>query len=167
MATAFASVETREVLRCSNPHCKLVQFKAANSRCRRCDRLLQAEPTATTHHAESRPVCIADLVIRIRHERHLSQRQLASRMQAPRTYISKIENNRATPTLGTLERLAAALEVGVSQLAPDSRSRREEEAAAVLADPFLAEIASLLPRIDSFHRSMIYQAFRDRARRTA
>ncbi len=42
----------------------------------------------------------------IRRARHLSQRQLASRMQVPRTYISKIENGKAIPTLGSLERLA-------------------------------------------------------------
>ena len=76
----------------------------------------------------------------IRRARHLSQRQLAGRMQVPRTYISKIENGKAIPTLGSLERLANALEVEMSQLVRDARSRREEEVAAILADPFLAEI---------------------------
>ena len=35
-----------------------------------------------------------------------SQRQLALRMKVPRTYVSKIENEKATPTLSSLERLA-------------------------------------------------------------
>ena len=39
----------------------------------------------------------------------LSQRQLAGRMAVPRTYVSKIENEKATPTLSSLERLARAL----------------------------------------------------------
>jgi transcriptional regulator with XRE-family HTH domain len=106
----------------------------------------------------------------IRRARHLSQRQLAGRMMVPRTYISKIENGKAIPTLGSLERLAAALEVGVSQLVRDSRSRREEEIAAILADPFLAEIAVLLPHLDSLQRTLIYGALRDAStgrRRTA
>ena len=64
-------------------------------------------------------------------------------MQVPRTYISKIENGKAIPTLGSLERLAEALEVDMCQLVRDSRSRREEEIAAIFADPFLAEIAAL------------------------
>jgi transcriptional regulator with XRE-family HTH domain len=91
-------------------------------------------------------------------------------MQVPRTYISKIENGKAIPTLGSLERLAAALQVDVSQLVRDSRSRRDEEVTAVLADPFLAEIAALLPHLDSLHRTLIYGAVRDAAtgrRRTA
>ena len=50
---------------------------------------------------------VAGQVREIRRARHLSQRQLAGRMQVPRTYISKIENGKAIPTLGSLERLAA------------------------------------------------------------
>jgi len=113
---------------------------------------------------------VAAQVREIRRARHLSQRQLAGRMLVPRTYISKIENGKAIPTLGSLERLANALEVEVSQLVRDSRSRREEEVAAILADPFLAEIASLLPHLDSLHRTLIYGSLRDMVtdrRRTA
>jgi transcriptional regulator with XRE-family HTH domain len=113
---------------------------------------------------------VAGQVREIRRARHLSQRQLAGRMQVPRTYISKIENGKAIPTLGSLERLANALEVEVSQLVRDTRSRREEEVASILADPFLAEIASLLPHLDSLHRTLIYGSLRDMVtdrRRTA
>jgi transcriptional regulator with XRE-family HTH domain len=113
---------------------------------------------------------VAAQVREIRRARHMSQRQLASRMQVPRTYISKIENGKAIPTLGSLERLADALEVGVHQLVRDSRSAREEEVSAILADPFLAEIAALLPCLDSLHRTLVYGAVRDAAtgrRRTA
>lgn len=113
---------------------------------------------------------VAAQVRDIRRARHLSQRQLASRMQVPRTYISKIENGKAIPTLGSLERLALALEVDVCQLVRDARSRREEEVSAVMNDPFLAEIAALLPHLDSLHRTLLLSAVRDAAagrRRTA
>jgi transcriptional regulator with XRE-family HTH domain len=106
----------------------------------------------------------------IRRARHLSQRQLAGRMQVPRTYISKIENGKAIPTLGSLERLAIALGVDISQLVRDSRSVRDEEVSGIFADPFLAEIAALLPHLDSLHRTLFYGAVRDAAmgrRRTA
>jgi transcriptional regulator with XRE-family HTH domain len=92
---------------------------------------------------------VAGQVREIRRARHLSQRQLAGRMQVPRTYISKIENGKAIPTLGSLERLAKALEVEVCQLVRDSRSRREEEVAAIFSDPFLAEVAALLPQLST------------------
>src|SRR5271169_4939126 len=113
---------------------------------------------------------VAAQVKDLRRARHLSQRQLAGRMQVPRTYISKIENGKAIPTLGSLERLADALEVDVCHLVRDARSRRDEEVAAILADPFLAEVAALLPRLDSLQRTLFYGALRDKAagqRRTA
>jgi transcriptional regulator with XRE-family HTH domain len=106
---------------------------------------------------------VAGQVREIRRARHLSQRQLAARMQVPRTYISKIENGKAIPTLGSLERLANALDVDICQLVRDSRSRREEEIAAVLADPFLAEIAALLPQLEQLQRTLFYGAVRDAA----
>lgn len=106
---------------------------------------------------------VAAQVRAIRRARHLSQRQLAGRMQVPRTYISKIENGKAIPTLGSLERLAGALEVDVCQLVRDARSRREEAVSAILADPFLAEVALLLPHLDSLQRTLFYGAVRDTA----
>jgi len=113
---------------------------------------------------------VAAQVRDLRRARHLSQRQLAGRMQVPRTYISKIENGKAIPTLGSLERLALALGVEVRNLVRDARSRRDEEVAAILSDPFLAEIAPLLSQLDSLHRTLFFGALRDAAtgrRRTA
>jgi transcriptional regulator with XRE-family HTH domain len=113
---------------------------------------------------------VAGQVREIRKARHLSQRQLAGRMQVPRTYISKIENGKAIPTLGSLERLAAALEVDMCKLVRDARSRRDEEVAEILSDPFLAEIAVLLPHLNPIQRTLLSGAVRDAVmsrRRTA
>jgi transcriptional regulator with XRE-family HTH domain len=106
---------------------------------------------------------VAGLVKEIRRARHLSQRQLAGRMQVPRTYISKIENGKAIPTLGSLQRLAAALGVDVRQLVRDARSQRDDEVASILTDPLLAEIAALLPSLAPLHRSLIAGAAHDMA----
>jgi transcriptional regulator with XRE-family HTH domain len=46
----------------------------------------------------------------------LSQRQLAGRMSVPRTYVSKIENEKATPTLSVVGTPGEALEVTVPEL---------------------------------------------------
>jgi transcriptional regulator with XRE-family HTH domain len=178
MATTLVSVETREVVRCD--FCSLVQYRTSNSLCRKCHKPLDIEepaplaPQLVTTHAVAASaeagLQVAGQVREIRRARHLSQRQLAGRMQVPRTYISKIENGKAIPTLGSLERLAVALEVDMSQLVRDSRSRRDEEVAAILADPLLAEIATLLPHLDSLHRTLVYGSARDMAmgrRRTA
>jgi transcriptional regulator with XRE-family HTH domain len=157
-----------------------MQYRTTNSLCRKCRRpldieepvhlapqLVASQPAQNSTEAGLR---VAAQVREIRRARHLSQRQLAGRMQVPRTYISKIENGKAIPTLCSLERLALALEVDVCQLVRDARSLREEEVAAILGDPFLAEIAALLPALDSLHRTLLYGAVRDAAigrRRTA
>lgn len=175
-------MQPREVIRCE--HCTLVQFRTRDSLCRRCHKSLDMPEPAVAPGAGIGPVPVAGRpapeaeaglqvaaqVKEIRRARHLSQRQLAGRMQVPRTYISKIENGKAIPTLGSLERLADALEVDVCQLVRDSRSRREEEVTAIFADDFLAEVAQLLPRLDSLQRTLFLGAVRDRAtgqRRTA
>src|SRR5215469_11991625 len=125
MATTLAPVDSREVVRCD--HCHLVQFLTQNHCCRRCRQSLDPEPEpvpvvaetpATTNgngngHAHLQ---VAQAIRVLRHRFGLSQRQLAGRMQVPRTYVSKIENEKATPTLSSLERLAKALEVSVSDL---------------------------------------------------
>ena len=178
MATTLVSVETREVVRCE--YCRLMQYRTINSLCRKCHKPLDMEeqehlsPQLVTslpgQSADEAASQVAAQVRDIRRARHLSQRQLASRMQVPRTYISKIENGKAIPTLGSLERLAAALDVDVSKLVRDARSRRDEEVAAIFADPFLAEVAELLPHLDSLKRTLLLSAVRDAAtgrRRTA
>ncbi len=102
--------------------------------------------------------------------RNLSQRQLASRMNVPRTYISKIENAKATPTLSSLERLAGALQVDITALLRDSQSRQRDELAMLLNDPFVAEVAGMMASLDGLQRSIFMNHVREMAagrRRTA
>jgi transcriptional regulator with XRE-family HTH domain len=178
MATTLVSVDTREVVRCE--YCRLMQYRTSNSLCRRCRRPLdieESEPLAPqlvsrqpAPDSDNPGLQVAVQVREMRRARHLSQRQLAGRMQVPRTYISKIENGKAVPTLGSLERLAAALGVELRQLVRDARSRRDEEVSSILGDEFLAEVAALMPHLDSLHRTLFLGAVRDAAmgrRRTA
>src|ERR1700722_87737 len=162
----------REVLRCE--HCFLVQFRTSNSMCRRCHKALDVEELPVPLEAvavSEAPVSNTDAGLRvaaqgkeIRKGRHLSQRQLAGRMQVPRTYISKIENGKAIPTLGSLERLADALEVDICQLVRDGHSQRDEEVAEIFADPFLSELAQYPPKLEPLQRSLLMNHARDRAR---
>ena len=171
MATTLATVEAREVLRCD--FCSLVQFRTSNSQCRRCHKPLEtdepepASPQLAAPVAESADepegIDVARAVREVRRGRNLSQRQLAGRMQVPRTYISKIENGKAVPTLSSLERLALALEVDICELLRDARSRRARETATLMMDPFLAEIAPLIAQLDPFHRSLFLNQVREMA----
>jgi transcriptional regulator with XRE-family HTH domain len=180
MATTLLSVETREVVRCAFPGCGLMQYRTSNSLCRRCRKPLETEEAVrfgpvvvenrSVDPSREAGLKVAGQVKEIRRQRHMSQRQLAGRMQVPRTYISKIENGKAIPTLSSLERMADALNVDIRQLVRDARSQREEDVASILTDPFLAEIAALLPELNSIHRSLVLGQVRDMAmgrRRTA
>src|SRR6202789_2922910 len=176
MATMMASVEQREVLRCD--HCSLVQFRTSSALCRRCHKCLEVElpepaaPALTlVPAAEAQEgLQVATAVRDLRHVRNLSQRQLAARMGVPRTYISKIENGKAMPTLSSLDRLARALRVDIASLLRDANNRHRDETAVLTADPFLAEIAAYTSQLDSLQRSIFLNHVRELAagrRRTA
>ena len=169
----------REVLRCN--HCKLVQFRTAAETCRRCKKALFAEqpkPQAAIALVTEAPaktgrdeLQVATAVRDLRHVRNLSQRQLAARMGVPRTYISKIENGKAMPTLSSLDRLAKALQVELSALLRDAPTRHQDETAVLMTDPFLAEIAKYAAHLNATQKSIFLNHVRElastRTRRTA
>jgi transcriptional regulator with XRE-family HTH domain len=100
----------------------------------------------------------------------LSQRQLAGRMSVPRTYVSKIENEKATPTLSSLERLARALEVTVPDLLSGGERNRQEEVSELMKDQFVAELLPFVSQLNGMQMSSILTQVRDltiRPRRSA
>jgi transcriptional regulator with XRE-family HTH domain len=164
-------VPQREVLRCEA--CKLVQFRTASDTCRRCKKSLLPEPPkvqpsialvleATVDAPDAGPQ-VATAVRDLRHVRNLSQRQLAARMGVPRTYISKIENGKAMPTLSSLDRLARALQVDISALLRDAPTRHRDETAVLLNDPFLAEVAKYTAHLTSTQKSIFLNHVRELA----
>ena len=166
--TELTAAPQREVIRCEG--CKLVQFTTTTNICRRCKKsLLPEQPkpiAAITLVTESAapPVeglQVATAVRDLRHVRNLSQRQLAARMGVPRTYISKIENGKAMPTLSSLDRLARALQVDISALLRDAPTRHKDESAVLLADPFLAEVAKYTAHLNSTQKSIFLNHVRE------
>jgi transcriptional regulator with XRE-family HTH domain len=156
-----------------------VQFRTNNNLCRRCklsldsiEEVVAPEPVVAEAPACNGQLQIAMAIRTLRQRSGLSQRQLAMRMQVPRTYVSKIENDKATPTLSSLSRLADALGVSVPALLECStndgaRSKQIEE---LLSDSFLAELAPFVSKLDAMQRSSFIAQVRDlatRPRRTA
>jgi len=167
MATTLAPVDSREVLRCD--HCHLVQFRTNNNLCRKCHLSLDTEepepevaivaerPTSNGHGSSLQ---IAMAIRMLRQRSGLSQRQLAMRMKVPRTYVSKIENEKATPTLSSLERLASALEVTVPELLAGGCSR-EREIRDLMADEFIAELVPYITKLNGMQWSSLLTQMRD------
>lgn len=159
----------REVLRCE--HCKLVQFRTANDICRKCKQSLlpeqpKVQPIAVATEparADNDTIQVAAAVRDLRRVRNLSQRQLATRMNVPRTYISKIENGKAMPTLSSLDRLARALQVDISALLRDAPTRHKDETAVLMTDPFLAEIAKFTLHLTATQKSIFLNHVRELA----
>jgi transcriptional regulator with XRE-family HTH domain len=59
---------------------------------------------------------IGDRIRAIREEKQICQVDLAVRAGLLRGYLSDIENGKSVPDVGTLDRIAAALEVPLKQL---------------------------------------------------
>src|SRR5919109_2844054 len=170
MATTLAPVDSREVVRCD--HCHLVQFLTTNHLCRRCKASLDqeepepiaAEPEASvppTNGNGHAPLQVATAIRLLRQRNGMSQRQLALRMQVPRTYVSKIENEKATPTLSSLERLARALEVTVPELLSGGERSRQEEVSELMSDDFIAELSPFVSQLNGMQMSSILTQVRD------
>src|SRR6185436_9754647 len=179
MATTLAPVDSREVVRCDR--CLLVQFRTSNNNCRRCHGSLDEdepevvapmpEPAMMPSHGHGRGhLNLAASIRSLRLRNGLSQRQLATRMSVPRTYVSKIENEKATPTLSSLERLARALEVTVPDLLSGGERTRQEEVRELMQDQFISEILPFVAQLNGMQMSSILTQVRDltiRPRRTA
>lgn len=92
------------------------------------------------------------------------------RMQVPRTYVSKIENEKATPTLSSLQRLATALCVTLPDLLNGGQPSREEQVREFMSDPFLAELLPMCEKLNGMQLASILNQVREittRPRRTA
>src|ERR1700744_404202 len=163
MATTLAPVDARDVVRCDD--CHLVQFKTTNNLCRRCRAsldedepepiLVPAMPMVEAEESSRSDVQVAKAIRSLRQRSGLSQRQLAIRMGVPRTYVSKIENEKATPTLSSLARLAAALEVTVPDLLRECGPSREDEIADLMTDPFISELMEFTAKLNTMQLSSV------------
>ena len=127
MPAVFAKVagDKRDVVRCD--HCRLVQFLTNSFSCRRChksfcvqeDKEIVVEEKTVSKQTTRSTFNSQFLAGELRNRRkilRLSQRQLAELMGCPRTYVSKIENAKAVPTLTSLCRFATCLKTSPSRL---------------------------------------------------
>lgn len=65
---------------------------------------------------------VGKAIIALRKEKHLSQEQLAFAAGVSRHFMYRIENNLASPTVKTLEKLATALSVQPSDILKHAQS---------------------------------------------
>lgn len=153
---------SQEVIRCLE--CGLNQFKTASDQCRRCQVAYSntgSNPVSVKMEIEIEiSLKLGDRIRMIRLRGGLTQRQVATRMNCQRTYISKVEHARAIPNIRSCQRIAAALGIEIWQLCPSVNDIRENKLRELLSDPFLSELAGYLPRLHPADRTKIEYAAR-------
>jgi DNA-binding XRE family transcriptional regulator len=121
---------SREVVRCHKCHCN--QFATESRTCRKCgepysvatvavSKLVKpkTEPKPATKNEddhEAMKARVRNNIVAARLALKITQRKLAARIGVPRTHISKLENNRCSPSLYSLFRIAKALGVEAADL---------------------------------------------------
>src|ERR1700687_5108110 len=148
----------REVIRCKT--CGLVQYRTRTGNCRRCVRALPqrleflipppapqeeevAEPTSNKFANQETVENIGQRIRQLRESRSMTQSQLQSRSKVSRSYLSRIESGQMTPSLGTLEKISEALNVGLNRFfIPES------DGEALLEDPFIQGLRPFLRQLD-------------------
>jgi transcriptional regulator with XRE-family HTH domain len=86
---------------------------------------------------------IGQRIRQLRESRGMTQSQLQARSRVSRSYLSRIESGQMTPSLGTLEKIAEALGVGLNRFfVPESNGE------TVLEDPFIQGLRPYLRQLD-------------------
>ncbi len=148
----------REVVRCGV--CGLVQYRTKTDNCRRCVRLLPSRvtfviPTPSPQEVARETQAGEDWpnretvenngqrIRQLRESRGMTQSQLQAKSRVSRSYLSRIESGQMTPSLGTLEKIAEALGVGLNRFfVPESTGQ------TLLEDPFIQGLRPFLRQLD-------------------
>jgi transcriptional regulator with XRE-family HTH domain/ribosomal protein L37E len=158
--TAMNTLEIdREVIRCKT--CGLVQYRTRTGNCRRCVHALPqrleylipeeavkeeqapAEAIASKFANQETVENIGQRIRQLRESRSMTQSQLQARSKVSRSYLSRIESGQMTPSLGTLEKISEALNVGLNRFfIPES------DGEALLEDPFIQGLRPFLRQLD-------------------
>jgi transcriptional regulator with XRE-family HTH domain len=170
MATTLAPQFGREVLRCNR--CELVQFASPKNFCRRCRQPYDCEPSYEAERAENSGTVesyprtgsvrdrIAFKVLKLRQLRGLTQKEIGLRMGVPRTYVSKIEGRKVTPSLSSLDRLARVLGTSVAGLVSEPTDSEGEYPSEVRRDPFLLQMSRFAARLSPAQRMRVLDCAR-------
>ncbi|HZV60507.1 MAG TPA: helix-turn-helix transcriptional regulator [Candidatus Eremiobacteraceae bacterium] len=102
-----------------------------------------AEPTSNKFANQETVENIGQRIRQLRESRTMTQSQLQSRSKVSRSYLSRIESGQMTPSLGTLEKISEALNVGLNRFfIPES------DGEALLEDPFIQGLRPFLRQLD-------------------
>jgi transcriptional regulator with XRE-family HTH domain len=111
---------------------------------------------------------LGEAIKNIRLAKGLSQGEMQKRTGILRSYLSRVENGHTVPSLATLQRLASAMGVALSDFF-STNGQSAEGAPAIAAGPpdpasqYLTELKTLLPQLTSQQRDQLLDMVKDMA----
>lgn len=112
---------------------------------------------------------LGEAIKNIRTAKGLSQGEMQKRTGILRSYLSRVENGHTVPSLATLQRLASAMGVALSDFfSPNGQTAEGVPATPAPAanDPasqYLTELKTLLPQLTSQQRDQLLDMVKDMA----
>jgi transcriptional regulator with XRE-family HTH domain len=109
---------------------------------------------------------LGESIKNIRQAKGLSQGEMQKRTGILRSYLSRVENGHTVPSLATLQRLASAMGVALSDFFSPNGQAADGAPAPASKDPasqYLAELKTLLPQLTSQQRDQLLDMVKDMA----
>lgn len=177
-SAAPAADAAREVVRCGE--CSLVQFRTVSDKCRRCFR-----PLPSLKPVMEEPVPVADLsagpyedtddgqpIARAERNRRvgmgsrlracrikmgLTQIEMADKLNIPRTYLSRIENDRLLPGPLMIAKFASDLGINVSDVLPSLNAQLDGDRRW---DGISRRIINIFEDMEQAHQQQVLETIR-------
>ena len=108
---------------------------------------------------------LGEAIRKMRQEKGLSQGEMQKRTGILRSYLSRVENGHTVPSFATLQRLAVAMEVTLSDFFAGEGGRTPD---GVVADPvasaYLQELRGYLPMLSPQQRQELLEMVKEMTR---
>jgi len=107
---------------------------------------------------------LGDSIRKIRLAKGISQGEMQKRTGILRSYLSRVENGHTVPSFATLQRLAGAMGVTLSDFFALDGTPVLSDGAGDSAGNYLRELRSLLPQLSAEQRQQLLESVKQMAR---
>ncbi len=117
---------------------------------------IMTEPEAPSAHPEQTPINIGVTIRNFRLQRGMSQGDIEKRTGLLRCYLSRVENGHTVPSLDTLQKIASALDLALSQFFAED-SAKEVQGMALSGEEvrFLTQVQRYSSNLNESDRRLL------------
>jgi transcriptional regulator with XRE-family HTH domain len=106
---------------------------------------------------------LGESIRKIRQTKGLSQGEMQKRTGILRSYLSRVENGHTVPSLATLQRLASAMGVPLSEFFSADGAAHSSAVPNDTASEYLVELKNYLPQLSSQQRQELLDMVKEMA----